>query len=122
MSGADSRSVVSLCGVPIRAGSLQALGRRLQHDPLGEKLERAVANGNTIVALSFAERQQIVDALDDRPSAGLGGLRAELSAQLKRHREHQQKVERTDRYRAIEARRRAATEVRSSVNDTSNGG
>lgn len=122
MSGVGSRSVVSLCGVPIRAESLRALGRTMQDDPLGEKLERAVANGNTIVALSFAERQQIVDALDDGPSAGLGGLRAELSAQVKRHREHQLKVERTDRYREIEARRRAAAEARSSVNDTSNGG
>jgi hypothetical protein len=108
--------------VPIRAESLRELGRTMQDDPLGEKLERAVANGNTIVALSFAERQQIVDALDDGPSAGLGGLRAELSAQVKRHREHQMKVERTDRYREIEARRRAAAEARSSVNDTSNGG
>jgi hypothetical protein len=114
--------MVSLCGVSIPAESLRALAGRLEDDPIGEKLERAVDNDNTIVALSFAERQQIVDALAESAPGGLVSVRTELCAQLKRHREHQAKVERTDRYRAIEARRRAATEKPSTVNDTSNGG
>ena len=122
MSSASSGSVVSLCGLPVRADAVRALARCLQDDQLGEKLDRAVANDNTIVALSFAERQQIVDALEDDPPAGLGSLRTELSAQLKRHREHQVKVERADRYRAIEARRRAATQEATGINDTPNGG
>ena len=121
MSSASSRSVVSLCGVSIRADSVRALAGRLDDDPLGEKLKRAVANDNTIVALSFAERQQIVDALEESAPGGLAGVRTELSAQLKRRREHQAKVERSDRYREIEARRRAATHKPISINDTANG-
>ena len=121
MSSAGSRSVVSLCGVSVRAESLRALAGRLQDDQLGEKLGRAVDNDNTIVALSFAERQQIVDALEESAPGGLAGVRTELSAQLKRHREHRAKVERSDRYREIEARRRAAAETPSSINDTNGG-
>ena len=121
MASAGSRSVVSLCGVSIRAGSLRALAGRLENDPLGKKLDRAVDNDNTIVALSFAERQQIVDALEESAPGGLAGVRTELGAQLKRHREHQVKVERSDRYRAIEARRRAATGTASRINDTNGG-
>ena len=121
MSSAGSRSVVSLCGVSVRAESLRALAGRLQDDQLGEKLGRAVDNDNTIVALSFAERQQIVDALEESAPGGLAGVRTELSAQLKRRREHRAKVERSDRYREIEARRRAAAETPSSINDTNGG-
>ena len=117
MSGASSRSVMSLCGLSVRADSVRALAVRMEDDQLGEKLERAVANDNTIVALSFEERQRIVDVLEDDAPAGLASLRTELSAQLKRHREHRVKVERADRYRQIEARRRAG-----GINDSSNGG
>jgi hypothetical protein len=114
--------VVSLCGLSVRADSVRALAGRMEDDQLGKKLERAVANDNTIVALSFAERQQIVDALAKDPPPGLAGLRTELGAQLKRHREQQAKVERSDRYREIEARRRAATQAANGGNDTPNGG
>jgi hypothetical protein len=107
---------VSLCGLPVRVESVRALAGRLEGEPLGRKLERAVANDNSIVALSFDERQLIVDALE-HPPAGLAGLRTELSAQLKRHRDQRAKVERADRYRDIEARRRAAAQQPSGTTD-----
>jgi hypothetical protein len=113
--------MVSLCGLPVRIESVRALAGRLEGEPLGQKLERAVVNDNSIVALSFDERQRIVDALEHSP-AGLSGLRTELSAQLKRHREQRAKLERTDRYREIEARRRATAAQQASGTNDDNGG
>ncbi len=104
---AGSRSALSLCGLSVRIESVQLLAGKLDGDPLAQKLERAVANGNSIVALSVDERQRIVDVLEDSPS-NLADLRASLDAQLKRQREREAKMERSNRHREIADVRRSA--------------
>ena len=115
MSRVGSRSAVSLCGVPVRVESVRALAGMLDGDELGEKLERAVANNNAIVALSVPERERIVHVLERAP-AGLASLRAEMSAQLKRRRDQEAKLERDDRHREFRAQR-AATQKPSGTDD-----
>lgn len=100
----NTRAAISLCGLPVRAENVRLLARRLEGDPLAQKLERAVTNDNSIVALSVEERTRIVAALTGGPAA-LVGLRTELAAQLERHKNHAEKLERAKRYREIEDRR-----------------
>ena len=104
-SGSASRSTVSLCGLPIRHENVRSLADRLEDDELAAKLRRAVANGNTIVALSFDERQRIVDVLQDAPSV-LVDLRVALQAQVAKQKERE-KREAADRHRARQESRRA---------------
>ena len=104
---AGSHSAVSLCGLPVRIENVRLLAGKLEGDRLAEKLERAVANGNTIVALSLEDRQRIVDVLGRAPSS-LPDLRIALDAQLRRHKEREGKMERAGRDREIIERRRAA--------------
>ena len=104
-----TRAAVSLCGLPVRAENVRLLARKLEGDPLAQKLERALTNDNSIVALSFEERARIVEALTVAP-ASLAGIRTELAAQLKRHKDHAEKLERSKRYREIEDRRAARPE------------
>lgn len=104
-----TRAAVSLCGLAVRAENVRLLALELEGDPLAQKLERALTNDNSIVALSFEERARIVAALTVAP-ASLVGIRTELAAQLKRHKEHAEKLERTKRYREIEERRAARAE------------
>jgi hypothetical protein len=104
-----TRAAVSLCGLPVRAENVRLLALKLEGDPLAQKLERALTNDNSIVALSFEERERIVEALTVAPAA-LGGVRTELAAQLERHRAHAEKLERAKRYREIEERRAARRE------------
>jgi hypothetical protein len=101
-----TRAAISLCGLAVRADSVRLLASKLAGDPLATKLERALANNNSIVALSFEERQLIVDLLGMEPAA-LAGLRTELGAQLRRHNDQTVKRERADRYREIADRRAA---------------
>lgn len=87
-----SPRAVSLCGIAVRADRVRLLASKLGDDQLAQKLERAVANDNTIVALDRDERQRIVDVLDVHPQH-LPDLRSALVLQLKRlnDRERQQR-------------------------------
>jgi hypothetical protein len=87
------------------------LASKLEGDLLAQKLERALVNNNSIVALSFEERKRIVDVLAAEPAA-LAGLRLELEAQLKRHDSQTVRLEQSRRYREIEDRRAAGRERR----------
>jgi hypothetical protein len=99
-----TRASISLCGVPVRAENVRLLAGKLDGDLLAQKLERALVNDNSIVALSFEERKRIVDVIGGEPG-GLAGLRAELEAQVKRHKNHTEKLEQAKRYRELEERR-----------------
>ena len=83
---------VSLCGVAVRVDTVRLLVSKLGEDELARTLERAVANDNTIVALSAEERQDIVDALGDAPS-GLTELRNALVTQLKRIKDRERQLQ-----------------------------
>ena len=75
--------VLSLCGVAVRADKVRVLADRVGRGELAQKLERAVANDNTIVALNVEERQRLVEVLDEAPGS-LPDLRHALVDQLKR--------------------------------------
>jgi hypothetical protein len=104
-----TRAVISLCGLPVGAENVRLLAGKLEGDPLALKLERALANDNSIVALSFEERARIVEALSVQPAA-LAGLRSELQAQVKRHADQAAKTERANRHREIAERRTSKRE------------
>ena len=87
-SSGSSNPSVSLCGTAVRADGVHLLASMFPGDELAEKLNRAVANGNSIVALSMDERQRIVDALESRPSC-LVDLRQALNSQVKKHRDRE---------------------------------
>ena len=72
-----------LSGTQVRSDQVQLLASLLDGDELAEKLERGIANSNTIVALSADDRRRIVAVLDDPPS-GLAELRKVLITQLKK--------------------------------------
>lgn len=88
-----SLSHISLCGVAVRVENVLLLVDRLRGDELAQKLERAVANDNSIVALSLGDRQRILDVLE-QPSIGLAELRTVLKTQLEKHAERQRRTER----------------------------
>jgi hypothetical protein len=88
-----SLSHVSLCGVAVRVENVLLLADKLGGDELAQKLERAVANDNSIVALSLEDRQRILDVLE-QPSIGLAELRTALKSQLEKHAERQRRTER----------------------------
>ena len=62
-------SHVSLSGVAVRVEYVRLLAGRLGGDEVAQKLERAVANGNVIVALSLEDRQRILGVLEEPPMA-----------------------------------------------------
>ena len=95
----DGPATLSLCGIAVRADKVRALADKLGPSELAQKLDRALANDNTIVALDVAEREQLVEALDEPPSGALPDLRHALVAQLKRmnDRERQQRQLRQNR-------------------------
>lgn len=82
-----------LSGSTVRTENVHLLATMLQGDELAEKLERAIANNNTIVALSVADRERIVGVTADGP-ARLVELRSVLVTQLKRHHEREAQVRR----------------------------
>ena len=61
-------------------------------DELAAKLERAVTNGDTIVALSLADRQRVVAVLADNAPSGFAELRRVLVNQLAQHEERERSV------------------------------
>jgi hypothetical protein len=68
---------ITLAGIPVRRGLVEWLAERLDDDPSGDRLRRALDNDIRIVGLEVAERETILRALDDPPS-GLEELRATL--------------------------------------------
>ena len=82
-----------LSGTTVRTDQVLVLAGLLKGDELAAKLERGVTNNNPIVALSVAERQQIVDTLSDAPW-GLVELRTVLTQQLKRLRDREAQEQR----------------------------
>ena len=70
---------------------MRLLASRVTHDELVAKLERALANNNSIVGLTVPERERIVAALDDQTLPGLVELREELIKQLDKHRAREAK-------------------------------
>jgi hypothetical protein len=82
---------VILSGSTVRTDSVHLLATMLQGDELGTKLERAITNNNTIVALSVTDRERIVAVLADGP-AGFAELHRVLVTQLKKHHEREAHV------------------------------
>lgn len=87
-----------LSGLTVRTENVQLLANMLQGDQPAEKLERAITNDNTIVALSVADRERIVAAVADGP-AGFTDLRNVLVTQLKKHHEREAQVRQLKRDR-----------------------
>lgn len=83
-----------LSGVTVRNEHVQLLARLLQGEKLAAKLTRAMKNGNDLVALTSADRQQIVMVLDPTPF-GLAELRDVLIKQLRQAKERDAREERS---------------------------
>ena len=82
-----------LSGSAVRTDNVQLLATMLQGDELATKLERAITNNNTIVALSIADRERIVAVIAAGP-AGFAELRSVLVTQLRKHHEREAQVRR----------------------------
>jgi hypothetical protein len=95
--------IMILSGSTVRTENVQLLAGMLDGDELAMKLERAVANKNTIVALSLDDRHRITAVLADDPPWGLAQLQGVLVKQLKQHkdREAQDLRVRLNRERAL---------------------
>jgi hypothetical protein len=63
--------------------NVRLLASKCDGDELAQKLERAVTNENTIVALSVEDRERIIEVLGESPS-NLADLRNLLVMQLKK--------------------------------------
>ena len=83
-----------LSGFTVRTEHVQLLARMLDGDDLAAKLERAIVNENSLVALSLEDRNRIVDVLAVETPAGLAELRSVIVAQLKKHKEREAQGER----------------------------
>jgi hypothetical protein len=84
---------VILSDSTVRTDKVHLLATMLQGDELATNLERAITNNNPIVALSIADREQIVAVIADGP-AGFAELRRVLITQLKKHHEREAQVRR----------------------------
>ena len=82
-----------LSGSTVRTDNVHLLATMLQGDELATKLERALTNNNTIVALSIADRERIVAVIADGP-AGFAELHSVLVTQLRKHHEREAQVRR----------------------------
>jgi hypothetical protein len=89
---------VILSGSTVRTDNVHLLATMLQGDELATKLERAITNNTTIVALSVADRERIVAVIADGP-AGFAELRSALVTQLKKHHEREEQVRQLKRDR-----------------------
>ena len=77
-----------LTGSPVRTDNVALLASMLDGDELAVKLERAVANRNSLVALSLDDRRRIVAVLAADAPWGLAELHSVLVKQLKQHEAH----------------------------------
>ncbi len=89
-TGASRRSI-SLSGVPTHAEDVLRIASKLGGDTLAQKLERAIASRNTIVALGIEDRQRLIDVLE--PEAGFVELRNALRTQIQKHADNQRRTE-----------------------------
>lgn len=80
-----------LSGSTVRTDNVHLLATMLQGDELATKLDRAITNNNTIVALSIADRERIVAVTADGP-AQFAELRSMLVTQLKKHHQREAQV------------------------------
>ena len=80
-----------LSGSTVRTDNVHLLATMLHGEELGTKLERAITNNNTIVALSIADRERIVTLTADGP-AQFAELRSALVTQLKKHHQREAQV------------------------------
>ena len=87
-----------LSGSTVRSENVHLLAVMLDGDELATKLERALADNNTIVALSIADRERIVAVVADGP-AGFAELRRVLVTQLGKHHEREAQVRQLKRDR-----------------------
>ena len=95
-----------LSGSTVQTENVQLLAGMLDGDDLAVKLERAVANKNTIVGLSLDDRRRISAVLAEDAPWGLAQLQSVLVKQLKQHkdREAQDLRVRLNRERALRQR------------------
>ena len=77
-----------LSGSAVRTDNVELLAGMLDGDELAVKLERAVVNKNSLVALSLADRRRIVAVLAAEAPWGLAELQSVLVKQLKQHEVH----------------------------------
>ena len=77
-----------LSGSPVRTDNVELLASMLDGDELGVKLERAVVNKSSLVALSLDDRRRIVAVLAVDAPWGLAELQSVLVKQLKQHEAH----------------------------------
>ena len=89
-TGASFRTI-SLSGVATRAEDVPRIAGKLGGDTLAQKLERAIANKNTIVALTLEDRQRLLDVLE--PETAFVDLRNALRIQVQKHAERQRRTE-----------------------------
>jgi hypothetical protein len=92
---------MTLSGTAVRNENVLLLASMFDGDELAEKLERAVANDNSIVALSVHDRERIVTVLTADAPSGLTELRDVLAVQLKRYKDREAQQQRV---RLIEQR------------------
>jgi hypothetical protein len=78
---------VILSGSAVRTDNVKLLAGMLDGDELAVKLERAVVNKNSLVALSLDDRRRIVAVLAGDAPWGLAELQGVLVKQLKQHEE-----------------------------------
>ena len=83
-----------LSGSAVRTDNVELLAGMLDGDELAVKLERAVVNKNSLVALSLADRRRIVAVLAAEAPWGLAELQNVLVKQLKQHEVHEARARR----------------------------
>ena len=102
--GVSLRSI-SLSGIGIRVEDVLRIASKLDGDTLAQKLERAIANHNTIVALTLEDRQRLLDSLGPEPR--FVELLTALRSQIQRYAEHQRRAEQMRQTREKLERRNA---------------
>ena len=81
-----------LSGSPVRTDNVELLASMLDGDQLAVKLKRAVANENSIVALSLDDRRRIVAVLAVDAPWGLAELQTVLVKQLAQRKQHEARM------------------------------
>lgn len=92
---AVSHRIISISGVATRVEDALRIAHKLDRDPLAQKLERAIANHNSIVALTVDDRRRLLDSLESQ--TGFVELRNALRSQIERYAQHQQRAEKMRR-------------------------
>ena len=100
-----SRRTISLSGVATRTEDILRIAHDLDGDALAQKLERAVANHNTIIALTLDDRRRLLASLE--PQTGFIELRTALRGQIQAYAQHQRRAEQMRQTRERLERRNA---------------